>query len=127
MTKSHYQDYVELQKQKDVAIVAFPCNQFGGQEPGNSAAIKQFAAGKGLTVNTPDSTFKLMEKVDVNGPNQHPVYAFLKKHSGSDDIRWNFATKFIVRCGKKTNTCSIDRHDGTQKPSAYIPASRDEI
>ncbi|KAL3139350.1 hypothetical protein ABBQ38_003685 [Trebouxia sp. C0009 RCD-2024] len=87
------QDFVTLYQnfhEKGLALVAFPCNQFGFQEPGNSAEIKNFASGKG---------FKglLMEKIDVNGPKASPVYAFLKEASGdTSPIPWNFA-KFLVR------------------------------
>lgn len=68
-----------------------PCIlQFGAQESGSNADIKKFAAGKGFTG-------KLMDKIDVNGPKTHPVYAYLKKASGdASDVRWNFAGKFLV-------------------------------
>lgn len=73
-------------------IVAFPCNQFGAQEPGSNAEIKAFATDKfgfnGL----------MMDKIDVNGPNTHPVWVYLKEKFPGD-VRWNFAAKFIVdRC-----------------------------
>jgi glutathione peroxidase len=64
----------------------------GAQEPGTEAEIKAFAQGKG--VKTPP--FYLFSKIDVNGPNTHPVYKKLKEASGnSNDIEWNFA-KFLV-------------------------------
>mmetsp|Transcript_23799 Transcript_23799/g.61091 ORF Transcript_23799/g.61091 Transcript_23799/m.61091 type:complete len:105 (-) Transcript_23799:170-484(-) len=70
--------------------MAFPCNQFGHQEPGSDAEIKKFAYGHGFTGF-------LMDKVDVNGPSTHPVYSWLKEQSGdTSDISWNFA-KFLVR------------------------------
>lgn len=75
---------------KNVAIVAFPCNQFLFQEPGSNAEIKDFAKNKG---------FKglLMDKIDVNGSQASPVYAYLKEASGdTSPIPWNFA-KFLVR------------------------------
>ena len=53
----------------------FPCNQFGGQEPGSNAEIKAFAAARGYTG-------LLMDKVDVNGANASPVYVFLKARLG---------------------------------------------
>lgn len=74
-------------------IVAFPCNQFGGQEPGTIEEICEFASTKY------SATFPIMSKVDVNGENQIALYSKLNEtedsegHSG--DIRWNFE-KFIV-------------------------------
>jgi len=99
LTNAHYADYASLKKKADsLKIVSFPCNQFGAQEPGTPEQIKSFVQGKGLTVNTPESHFKLMGKVDVNGADEHPVFTFLKKHSDDADIGWNFVTKFIVKC-----------------------------
>jgi len=72
-------------------ILAFPCNQFGRQEPGTNAEIKAFAAGK-------NATFPMFNKIDVNGPNAHPIYLFLRsKLTGllGSSIKWNF-TKFLV-------------------------------
>jgi len=72
-------------------VLAFPCNQFGGQEPGTPEEIRAFADGYG-------ATFPIFSKVDVNGANAHPLYAYLKKQKGEllgDDIKWNFA-KFLV-------------------------------
>eukprot|EP00747_Dinoflagellata_sp_TGD_P181459 gnl/TRDRNA2_/TRDRNA2_35304_c0_seq1.p2 gnl/TRDRNA2_/TRDRNA2_35304_c0~~gnl/TRDRNA2_/TRDRNA2_35304_c0_seq1.p2 ORF type:complete len:111 (+),score=28.80 gnl/TRDRNA2_/TRDRNA2_35304_c0_seq1:247-579(+) len=98
-----------MQSRADVKIVAFPCNQFGRQEPGAAQEIRKFAEGYGLKVNT-GGAFSLMEKVDVNGANAHPVWAFLKAKAGGGDIKWNFATKFLVRCSG--STCDVTRHDG---------------
>ena len=74
-------------------VVGFPCNQFGGQEPGTAEEIQTFCS------TTYGVTFPMMEKVEVNGPDQHPIYAELtavadaEGHAG--DIRWNFE-KFLV-------------------------------
>ncbi|PNH07269.1 Glutathione peroxidase 1, mitochondrial [Tetrabaena socialis] len=77
----------------DFTIVAFPCNQFGGQEPGSNAEVKAFAAARGFV----GKGALLMDKVDVNGPNMSPVYQYLKVASGdTSDIGWNFG-KFLVR------------------------------
>mmetsp|Transcript_34278 Transcript_34278/g.97149 ORF Transcript_34278/g.97149 Transcript_34278/m.97149 type:complete len:110 (+) Transcript_34278:310-639(+) len=70
-------------------IMAFPCNQFGGQEPGSNAEIKAFATDK-FGFNG-----MMMDKIDVNGPNTHPVWVYLKEKFPGD-VRWNFAAKFIV-------------------------------
>jgi len=74
-------------------VLGFPCNQFGAQEPGDSAAIANFCA---LTY---DISFPMMSKIDVNGPTAHPLYAWLKHQKrgllGSESVKWNF-TKFLV-------------------------------
>jgi glutathione peroxidase len=78
-------------KDKGFAVLGFPCNQFGGQEPGSNAEIKEFCTTK-FSV-----TFPLFDKIEVNGANRHPLYGVL---AGTDspfpgDIKWNF-TKFLV-------------------------------
>ena len=74
-------------------VLAFPCNQFGGQEPGDTEEIKNFCA---LTYNV---TFPLFGKIDVNGKSAHPLFGFLKRAKPgllrSESIKWNF-TKFLV-------------------------------
>jgi glutathione peroxidase len=75
------------------AVVGFPCNQFGGQEPGSAEEIQEFCS------TTYGVTFPLYEKVDVNGENRHPVYDILTAvpddEGTSGDIRWNFE-KFLL-------------------------------
>ena len=75
------------------AVLGFPCNQFGDQEPGDAEDIQQFCS---LTY---DVTFPLFEKVDVNGANAHPIWERLKTERrgllGTKAIKWNF-TKFLV-------------------------------
>ena len=76
-------------------ILAFPCNQFGSQEPGTDAEIKAFAEGKGVEFG---KGFDFFSKIDVNGNNAHPLYNYLKKKQGgtlTNAIKWNF-TKFVV-------------------------------
>ena len=74
-------------------VVGFPCNQFGAQEPGSAEEIETFCS---ITYGV---TFPMMEKIDVNGDNRHPIYSVLTEtadaegHSG--DIRWNFE-KFLI-------------------------------
>ena len=58
-----------------LAILGFPCNQFGSQEPGTNAEIKEFAQGKG-------ATFDMFAKIDVNGDSADPLYKYLKKAKG---------------------------------------------
>ncbi len=80
-------------KDRGFAVLGFPCNQFGGQEPGDEAEIKQFCSLKY------DVTFPLFAKVDVNGPSTAPLYQYLKSERagllGTEAIKWNF-TKFLV-------------------------------
>jgi glutathione peroxidase len=78
---------------KGFEILGFPCNQFGGQEPGSEQEIEQFCE---LNFGV---TFPLFSKVNVNGDNTHPLFAYLKKEAkgilGTEAIKWNF-TKFLV-------------------------------
>jgi glutathione peroxidase len=93
-TQSHYQGLVELwskvsSNSNNIEILAFPCNQFGKQEPGSPSAIKKFAHDKGVQ-------FRMMEKINVNGPQTNLVYKFLKGKAGPMDIHWNFGTYYVV-------------------------------
>lgn len=106
-TQSNYADFAKLSSSEGLHVVAFPCNQFGQQEPGSDAEIKAFAEGYGLKVNVPGSNFHMMAKADVNGGNTHPVYKFLKQHGGNPKITWNFSTKFVVACDDGKDTCEI--------------------
>jgi glutathione peroxidase len=81
-----------------LVVLGFPCDQFGHQEPGDEAEIRSFCS---LTY---DVSFPMYAKIDVNGPDAHPLYAWLKAEKpgvlGSEAIKWNF-TKFLVsRHGK---------------------------
>lgn len=75
------------------AILGFPCNQFGAQEPGNEDEIAQFCK------STYDVSFQMFAKIEVNGQNAHPLYQFLKHSApgilGSTAVKWNF-TKFLI-------------------------------
>ena len=85
-----------LQKQyadRGLTVVGFPCNQFGGQEPGTAEEIRTFCATNyGIT-------FPMMEKVEVNGDGRHPIYTVLTSYPDIEgqagDVKWNFE-KFIV-------------------------------
>ncbi len=86
------QKLYEKHKDSGLVILGFPCNQFGGQEPGDSEQIKSFC-----TINY-DVSFPMFEKVVVNGKDAHPLYKFLKdKKNGilGSAIKWNF-TKFLI-------------------------------
>jgi glutathione peroxidase len=79
------------------SVLGFPCNQFGGQEPGDSRQIEQFCASQY------DVSFPMFAKIDVNGSRAHPLYTYLKSEKTGllgSGIKWNF-TKFLVdRAGK---------------------------
>ncbi len=84
-----YKEY----KDQGFEILAFPCNQFGAQEPGDENEIKNFCS-----LNY-DVSFPLFAKIDVNGSNAHPLFDYLKESlpgiMGTKAIKWNF-TKFLV-------------------------------
>lgn len=89
-----WKDYAD----RGLVVLGFPCDQFGHQEPGDEAEIKQFCS---LTY---DVSFPMFAKVDVNGPKAHPLFDWLKREKagflGTEGIKWNF-TKFLVgRDGK---------------------------
>jgi glutathione peroxidase len=92
-----------------LAILGFPCNQFGKQEPGDSAQIQSFCE------TSFGVSFPLFQKIEVNGSNAHPLYQYLTKAApgllGTQAIKWNF-TKFLVdRSGKV-----VKRYPPTAKP-----------
>merc|ERR1712003_90747 len=94
-TASNYKDLVELYDKyrgDDFEILAFPCNQFGGQEPGSNSQIKDFTKKYGVE-------FQVTEKVNVNGPDTHPFFKYLKEKGPKsflgNDAKWNFE-KFLV-------------------------------
>jgi glutathione peroxidase len=80
-------------RDRGFAVLGFPCDQFGHQEPGDEAEIKQFCS-----LNY-DVTFPLFAKIDVNGARTHPLYLWMKGEKagvfGTEAIKWNF-TKFLV-------------------------------
>jgi glutathione peroxidase len=83
----------ERHKDRGLVVLGFPCDQFGHQEPGDEAAIASFC-----TLNY-GVTFPMFAKIDVNGPDTHPLYQYLKGAQkgilGTEAIKWNF-TKFLV-------------------------------
>ncbi len=78
-------------KDKGFVVLGFPCNQFGGQEPGTNEEIKEFCSSKF------NVTFPLFDKIEVNGANRHPLYVELagKDSPFPGDIKWNF-NKFLI-------------------------------
>ncbi|NNM47574.1 glutathione peroxidase [Knoellia koreensis] len=101
-----YEQYAD----QGLVVLGFPCNQFGGQEPGDSEQIGAFCQ-KNYGV-----TFPMFAKIDVNGPDTHPLYEWLKSEKGGllgDKIKWNF-TKFLL--GRDGQV--IKRYGSTTKPDA---------
>ena len=101
----------EAYESQGLAILGFPCNQFLSQDPGSNDEISQFCS---LNYGV---TFPMFAKVEVNGPDSHPLYQFLKHSAkgmlGSEGIKWNF-TKFLVdRSGRV-----VKRYPPTAKPEA---------
>lgn len=109
------QKLYERFKDQGLEILGFPCNQFGGQEPGSDSEIGQFCS---LNYGV---TFPVLSKVQVNGPEAIPLYQYLKKEApgllGTEAIKWNF-TKFLVdRNGK-----IVDRFAPTSTPESLESA-----
>ncbi|HZG84747.1 glutathione peroxidase [Paenibacillus sp.] len=87
------QELYEKYREQGLEVLGFPCNQFGGQEPGGEEQIASFCeTNYGVT-------FPMFAKVDVNGDHAHPLFQYLKKEApgvlGTQAIKWNF-TKFLV-------------------------------
>jgi glutathione peroxidase len=106
-----YQGLETLQRElapRGFSVLGFPCNQFGGQEPGDAKAIAEFCESNYHV------SFPMFGKIDVNGGNAHPLYRYLKgEKSGllGSAIKWNF-TKFLVdRAGRV-----VARHAPTARP-----------
>ena len=100
---------------RGLQVLAFPCNQFGAQEPGDADEIASFCS---LTY---DVTFPVFGKIDVNGSNADPLYKYLRHAKpglmGLESIKWNF-TKFLIdRDGDV-----VSRHAPTDKPDTLVPA-----
>ena len=106
-------------KDQGLEVVAFPCNQFGAQEPGNADEIASFCK---LTY---DVTFPLMAKVDVNGDDATPLYKWMKGEApglmGSKSVKWNF-TKFLIdRKGQVVRRYApTDKPEGIEKDIAKL-------
>jgi glutathione peroxidase len=91
-------------RDQGLTVLGFPCNQFGRQEPGSEAEIRQFCTSRYQV------TFPLFAKIEVNGPGAHPLYQYLKQQQkgvlGTEAIKWNF-TKFLVdRQGAVVKRCA---------------------
>ncbi|XP_060520010.1 uncharacterized protein LOC132698128 [Cylas formicarius] len=114
-TKTNYEELVELfnmyGESKGLRILAFPCNQFGGQEPGSNEEICEFVSKRNVN-------FDMFDKVNVNGSDAHPLFKYLKYKQGGtlgDFIKWNF-TKFIV----DKNGQPAERHGPNTNPKDLV-------
>ncbi|XP_050379160.1 probable phospholipid hydroperoxide glutathione peroxidase [Argentina anserina] len=111
LTNSNYTELAQLYekyKTQGLEILAFPCNQFGAQEPGSNDEIVEFACTRFK------AEYPIFDKVDVNGDKATPLYKFLKSSKGAlfgDSIKWNFS-KFLV--DKDGNV--VDRYAPTTSP-----------
>eukprot|EP01097_Dermamoeba_algensis_P003717 TRINITY_DN2546_c0_g1_i1.p1 TRINITY_DN2546_c0_g1~~TRINITY_DN2546_c0_g1_i1.p1 ORF type:complete len:226 (-),score=59.44 TRINITY_DN2546_c0_g1_i1:120-797(-) len=101
---SGLQKLYDKYKDQGFLVIGFPCNQFGGQEPGSNEAIENFCS------TTYSVTFPIMDKVEVNGENEHPVYHFLKNAQpgitglvGYTKIKWNFEKFLVNKQGRVVN------------------------
>ncbi|CAA2968822.1 probable phospholipid hydroperoxide glutathione peroxidase isoform X2 [Olea europaea var. sylvestris] len=111
LTNSNYTELTKVyEKYKDqgLEILAFPCNQFGSQEPGTNEEIQQFACTRFK------AEYPIFDKVDVNGSNAAPLYKFLKSSKGGflgDSIKWNFSKFLVDKEGRV-----VDRYAPTTSP-----------
>jgi glutathione peroxidase len=96
-----------------LAVLGFPCDQFGHQEPGDEAAIRDFCTEKY------DVTFPMFAKIEVNGANTHPLFKALKQEApgflGTQAIKWNFTKFLVARQGHV-----VRRYAPTDKPQALV-------
>lgn len=109
-----YEGLEDLQaqfKDRGFEVLAFPCNQFGGQEPGSEEDIVEFCTTRF------SATFPIFAKIDVNGANAHPLYSWLKGEAkgvlGTERIKWNF-TKFLINADGEV----VKRYGSQTKPAA---------
>ena len=91
------QELYDLYRGRGLEVLGFPCNQFGGQEPGSEEQIQEFCSSKyGVS-------FPMFSKIHVNGESRDPLYAYLTSQptqpDGAGDIRWNFAKFLVARDG----------------------------
>ena len=113
--QSLYEEY----KDRNFGVLGFPCNQFGGQEPGTNSEINNFCE-----INY-SVTFPIFSKIKVNGPDSHPLFKLLKNDKPgifrTESIKWNF-TKFLVNSSGKI----IDRFSPRVEPK-YIRSEIERI
>ena len=118
-----YQELEQLHQQfaeQGLVILAFPCNQFGGQEPASNQEIQQFCQ---LNFGV---SFPVMAKIQVNGPEAEPLFEYLKDQARglmkTRAIKWNF-TKFLVN----KHGVVVKRYAPRTKPSQFVQAIEEEL
>jgi glutathione peroxidase len=111
LTNSNYTELTKLYgkyKDQGFEILAFPCNQFGSQEPGTNEEIQEFACTRFK------AEYPIFDKVDVNGSNAAPIYKYMKSVKGGflgDSIKWNFSKFLVDKDGRV-----VDRYAPTTSP-----------
>ncbi|VEL32559.1 unnamed protein product [Protopolystoma xenopodis] len=116
LTDKNYRQLQEMHTSlhdKGLRILAFPCNQFGSQEPGTNLEIKEFATSKYSV------TFDMFEKINVNGKSAHPLFTFLKRALPgfiTNDIKWNFSKFLTNRDG-----IPFKRYSPQDEPLSLLP------
>ena len=115
-----YKDLEELYEkyQGELVIIGFPANNFGGQEPGSAAEIREFCS-KNYGV-----TFPMMEKISVKGKDMHPLYKWLtsKDMNGimDSEVTWNFQKYLIDENGKLVDKLNPKEKPGSEKTMAWL-------
>jgi len=111
-TASNYKGMQALQEEfadRGFSVLAFPCNQFGAQEPGSNQEVLAFARAQG-------ASFSLFAKVEVNGDNAAPLYAWLKAQKGFEgDVSWNFVKFLVARNGAVLKRYGPDWDDAAMR------------
>ncbi|XP_073298764.1 probable phospholipid hydroperoxide glutathione peroxidase [Primulina huaijiensis] len=113
LTNTNYTELTKLyEKYKDqgLEILAFPCNQFGSQEPGTNEQIQEFACTRFK------AEYPIFDKIEVNGSNAAPIYKYMKSVKGGlfgDSIKWNFSKFLVDKEGRV-----VDRYAPTTSPSS---------
>ncbi|KMZ75264.1 Glutathione peroxidase [Zostera marina] len=114
LTNSNYTELSQLYeryKDKDFEILAFPCNQFGAEEPGTNEEILEFACTRFK------AEYPIFDKIEVNGENACSLYKFLKSSKGGilgDGIKWNFSKFLVDKEGRV-----VDRFAPTTSPFSF--------
>ena len=117
-----YKDLEELYEkyQGELVIIGFPANNFGGQEPGSAAEIREFCS-KNYGV-----TFPMMEKISVKGDDMHPLYKWLtsKEKNGvmDSEVKWNFQKYLIDENGRLVDMLNPKEKPGSDKTLAWLSA-----
>ncbi len=113
------QSLYETYREQGFSVLGFPCNQFGGQEPGTSEEIADFCS------ISYDVTFPMFQRVDVNGSSAHPLFTYLKSAQPGllgNAIKWNFTKFLISRTGQP-----VSRFAPITNPSKLPPAIEEQL